>query len=382
MKKSRQPLRVSFIYDDSLDGSEGVAQYVKTLGTWLSGRGHSVSYFVGETKIRSFGGSPVFSLAKNFKVTFNANKLSVPFPAKGSDIKAAIKDARPDVVHIQMPHSPLMAAKVINRLPATTARIGTFHIFPASKLVSIGSRLLRAAYLGNLSKIDKVVSVSPAAQSFAKSAFGLSTEVVPNMVDTSLFKTTTANIPGRIVFLGRLVPRKGAKQLIEAFALITSRFPEAELIIAGAGAQSDELKELCAKLGLEKKVQFPGFIKEEDKAPLLASAAVACFPSLYGESFGIVLIEAMAAGSGVVIGGNNPGYTTVLNDRPQLLIDPTHTAEFADRLATMLEEKAQAAAHHKWQTEEVGKYDVNVVGAKMESIYFEAIANRTIKRHN
>ncbi len=70
---------------------------------------------------------------------------------------------------------------------------------------------------------------------------------------------------------------------------------------------------------LRSSVKFLGFVNERDKPELLASAAIACFPSLGGESFGIVLIEAMAAGASVVLGGNNPGYTSVLGDRPESL---------------------------------------------------------------
>src|SRR3954470_12119953 len=123
---SRKKLSIALLYDDSLDGSEGVTQYVKTLGSWLSSRGHKVSYFVGETEISSWQTGKVYSLAKNLRVIFNGNRLSVPYPAKKKDIRWAINEAKPDILHVMMPHSPLMSQKVLN-LASDVPTVGTFH---------------------------------------------------------------------------------------------------------------------------------------------------------------------------------------------------------------------------------------------------------------
>src|SRR5581483_312331 len=110
-------------------------------------------------------------------------------------------------------------------------------------------------------------------------------------------KSTRAHFePHKIVFLGRLVERKGVKYLIKAFNLLERNLPDAHLVIAGDGPQRPALEALVKEYNLQAKVSFLGYIEEEDKPSILASAAVACFPSLYGESFGIVLAEAMAAG--------------------------------------------------------------------------------------
>jgi phosphatidylinositol alpha-mannosyltransferase len=135
-------------------------------------------------------------------------------------------------------------------------------------------------------------------------------------------------------------------------------------------------------LQLQDKIKFLGFIEEEDKADLLASADIVCFPSLGGESFGIVLLEAMAAGAGVVIGGDNVGYRTVLGKRPDLLFNPKNPLELAGKLSGLFENKEIVKELHAWQQLEVKKYDVNVVGPRLLNIYASAIANRTLKRDN
>lgn len=372
------------MYDDTLDGVDGVAQYVKTLGSWLSSRGHKVSYLVGETNMDHWHGGRVYSLARNLKVSFNANHMSTPWPASRHKIKDALAGCEVDVLHVQAPHSPFMAQKVINAADADVAVVGTFHVFPAGRLALYGTKLLRLLYVGGLNKIDKLVSVSRAAQDFARKTFGLDSQVVPNAVDISRFRTGNKDgyVDDKIVFLGRLVDRKGCRLLVEAFALLHKSHPAARLCIAGDGPQRQSLEALVRKMGIEEAVEFLGFIDEAEKPAFLASAHIACFPSLYGESFGIVLIEAMAAGAGVVLGGDNPGYRGVLGEQEYLLVNPTETEAFAKRLELLLDDKKLTSRLHQWQQRTISQYDIDNVGQKMLEIYTQAIDIRRKSGHN
>ncbi|HET9850284.1 MAG TPA: glycosyltransferase family 4 protein [Candidatus Saccharimonadales bacterium] len=383
MKKTQSaPLKVSFVFDDSLDSFDGVANQVKLLGGWLSERGHEVSYMVGQTKMASWAGGKVYSLAKNVRVNFNANKMSIPLPAKRRNVLQTLSETQPDVLHVQLPHSPFMAQRVINAADKNVAVVGTFHVYPANRPARAGAKLLSPAYLGGLSRFDEIVSVSPAAAEFARRAFGLETKIIPNAVDVQLFKSDVANQPARVVFLGRLVNRKGAGQLIKAFAHVIKFIPNANLVIAGTGPKRQELETLSKKLGLAENVEFKGFIDEADKAGLLASAEIACFPSFGGESFGIVLIEAMAAGSGVIIGGDNPGYRTVLGAQPELLFDPDNTERLAKLIVKLMSDSKLRQDLHAWQDNEIHKYDVDEVGRQVEALYVRAIAKAGRTRHN
>jgi phosphatidylinositol alpha-mannosyltransferase len=383
MTKNRK-LKVGLVFDDSLDKTDGVAQYVKTLGAWLSGQGHSVSYLVGETKMTRWQGGQVYSLANNASVKFNGNRLTMPVSSSKKHIKRVLDEHGFDVLHVMVPYSPLMASKIIKAAETSTAVVGTFHIFPSGGLSRVGSRLLAAWLRPTLGRFDEIVSVSQAAAGFAKSAFGIDSQVVPNPVNVDSFKTPSVEQSAQyqVVFLGRLVKRKGAEQLIKAFAELSKTLPQAQLSVAGDGPQRRQLEKLVSKLGLSERVRFLGFIPESQKPALLAGADVACFPSLYGESFGIVLIEAMAAGAATVLGGDNPGYRSVLGDRPELLVNPDDTAEFADRLNQLLTDKKLALEIHEWQTQTVKQYDIELVGARIEAMYQSQIAKRSKKRHN
>src|SRR5690606_30310860 len=107
-----------------------------------------------------------------------------------------------------------------------------------------------------------------------------------------------------------------------------------------------------------------------------ASADVLAYPSTGGESFGIVLLEAMAASNGVVLAGNNPGYASVMAPRPESLFDPRDTAAFADLLVRTLTDKKAARAAATWQRQYVKQFDVAVVGKRTLDVYRQALRRR------
>lgn len=384
MKSSGAKLSIAFLYDDTLDSSDGVAQYVKRLGKFYSQQGHSVSYLVGQTKINNWSGGRVYSLARNLKVSWGGNRLSISLFPKLNRITKVLADNDFDIIHVQVPYSPFMAQPVINRSGEKTVVVGTVHVFPANKLAILGSKILKVIYGRSLKRFDHIASVSRAAQSYAKEAFGLETVISPNIVDLSEFETKESQSAAerKIVFLGRLVERKGVQYLIQAFAGIAADHTDVKLVIAGDGVQRDKLEGLVKKHNLKDQIDFLGYASEEQKVQVLSGAEIACFPSLYGESFGIVLIEAMAAGAGVVVGGDNPGYRTVLEATPQALVNPKDVDSFSKSLMDFLDNPKLAKKIHTIQQAEVAKYDIHKVGSEWLKLYLQLIAKRRSKRHN
>jgi phosphatidylinositol alpha-mannosyltransferase len=101
------------------------------------------------------------------------------------------------------------------------------------------------------------------------------------------------------------------------------------------------------------------------------------FPSTGGESFGIVLIEAMAAGARVVLGGNNPGYKSILGPQPYLLFNPKDLRSFADHLSLFINDQQLRDRMFTWQIDTVGQYDIEVIGPKLLGSYEQALRTRT-----
>ena len=368
MNNKQKKLKIGFVLDDTLDTPDGVQQYVITLGNWLTNMGHEVHYLVGESYRNDIDN--VYSMARNVKVRFNKNRLSIPLPSSKKLIKQKLADLKFDVLHIQMPYSPLFAGRVIESADINTKVIGTFHIVPANWIHSAGAKSLHIMNKKTLARFNNIISVSSAAQDFAKSTFGIESTVIPNVVDVRSFlhKPSQSSKP-KIVFLGRLVERKGCQYLLNALKRLQGQYKgEYEVIIAGKGPLREKLLNFT-KINKLKNINFIGFVNEVDKPALLSSAQIAVFPSTGGESFGIVLIEAMAAGAEVVIGGNNIGYKTVLGAYPDLIIDPSNSRVFADRLQFFLEDKTARINAERWAQDTLGQYDVGVVGKKILNIY-------------
>jgi phosphatidylinositol alpha-mannosyltransferase len=380
---ANKKLKIGFVFDDTLDSHDGVAQYVKNLGAWMSSQGHEVVYLVGETKMVEWAGGKVYSLSKNKKVSFNGNQARIPLIASRRRIKRVLAKEQLDILHVQVPYSPFMAQKVINAANENTAVVGTFHVAPADTLTDLGGHILRIMYGNSLKKFDEMLSVSSAAASYASSAFHLQSRVLPNVVNVELYsKAYTKKKSRDILFFGRLMPRKGPHEMLQAFNVLQQHNKKVRLSIAGAGPLEKELKSLAEKLEISDKVEFLGFIEETEKPKLLAESKIVCFPSTGGESFGIVLIEAMAAGAEVVIGGDNIGYRTVLGKKPELLFNPKNPLSFAAKLSELLESKKVRQQLHEWEQNEVKQYDVKVVGKSLEKTYQSLIAKRRDSRHN
>lgn len=370
-------MKIGLVLDDTLDKPDGVQAAVITLGRWLSQQGHEVHYLVADTTRTDIPN--VHSLGRFINLNFNKNNVRTPLPASLRTIKKLLKAEQFDILHVMLPYSPLLAKLVINNAGPQTAVIGTFHILPASKLHGYSNSVLKLLLGRSLKRFDKIAAVSEPAIHFARKAYGINAIYIPNPIVTSDFRSgKRLSAYGRnklnIVFLGRLVQRKGIIELIKAYnALDDETAKRTRLIIGGKGPLRHKAKKLVHE---NRNVVFAGYVSEKEKADFLRSADIAVFPSISGESFGIVLVEAMAAGAGVVLGGNNPGYKSVLGPQPYLLFDPSDIEAFATHLKLFINDEKLRAQMNEWQQEAVGQYDISVVGSAFTAIYEECLQAR------
>lgn len=380
MSKQDKKLKIAFVLDTTLDVEDGVQQYILVLGDWLKKQGHEVHYIVGETHRTDIDN--LHSITKNIKVHFNGNKVVMPLPASKKRIKKLLDSENFDILHVQVPYSPFFAAKVIKSASKKTTVIGTFHILPFGKVAFFGTWFLGLILRKNLKRFDRQISASSANKSFSHKTFRTDSIVIPNMVKLNEFAPPSNfvrnNKSFEILFLGRLTNRKGPKELLNAIKYLEHTYPgiSYNLKIAGKGELDLKLKKFVADNGLEEKVKFLGFVSNQEKVELMRKADIAVFPSLSGECFGIVLIEAMAAKSGAVIGGKNPGYQTVLGEIPESLVDPRDTKEFGDLLYKLIKDESFRSAIHNKQQKIVGQYDFNIVGRRVLDEYMNCINDK------
>ncbi len=374
-------LKVGLVLDSGLDKPDGVQQYILAIGEWLRGQGHEVRYLVGETSRSDIAG--VHSLSRNMTVRFNGNRGTIPLPTSKAKLAAFLRAEHFDVLHVQVPYSPFMAQKLVLSSDARTAIIGTFHIAPNDGLVTIGTKALGLWLRSSLKRFDRMLSVSPAAAEFAQQTFKVASDISPNVVDYQRFHAAKI-LPQyddevvTILFLGRLVPRKGCQLLLEAIAKVVKEaaVPKFRVVICGGGALRAKLERYSTANNLQDIVEFVGFVSEEEYPRFYGSADIAVFPSCGGESFGIVLLEAMASGRAAVLAGDNPGYRSVLATRPELLFDPRSAAALGSLLADYLRDAALRSSAAAWGEEFTKDFDVNHVGQQLLEIYFKALRKR------
>ena len=366
-------MTIGYILDDSLDRSDGVQQAMIAIGEHMRSLGHDVHYIVTNTTRRDI--QNIHSIGSYYSLSFNGNSVRTPRPVSKKLLKQLFSDISFDVLHVQMPYSPFFAARVLNHAPKDVVRVGTFHILPYNWFAKTGTRLLGLLLRRSLKNLDVCYAVSEPALQFMRKSFSIDGSVLPNPVDYEFYHNATRSKTDRkhIVYIGRFEERKGVRELVRAYAQLDKGIrKQAQLIMISKGPLLDEIKQYSDDHSL--RISFPGFVSEEEKAQYLAGANIAVFPSISGESFGIVLTEAMSAGAGITIGGNNPGYASVLSPWPDTLFDPKDTLAFSILLTRLLADPKIAKEIGTRQHEYVKQFDIGVVA---ERLLDEAYRSRT-----
>ncbi|MGH3666525.1 MAG: glycosyltransferase family 4 protein [Egibacteraceae bacterium] len=284
----------------------------------------------------------------------------------------ALRAFEPHVVHVHEPLSPMVAAAASAFGPRPL--VGTFHAWSdANRLYRVAAPVARRI----VRRLDARIAVSPAAQEYAAVALGEplgSFRVIPNGVDATAFTRAEA-IPELVdlerpllLFVGRLEPRKGLDVLIRAFLRLRTTAPGVRLCVVGEGPDRERCQQMVPP-SLRPDVLFVGAVDEAQKPRYHASADVYVAPNTGGESFGIVLLEAMAAGLPVVA-SDIPGFRTVMKDGRQGRMVPAGDAfALAEAVGTVLANRNLSRAMAAEGRRTVTDYTWQVVGRRLEDVY-------------
>ena len=269
---------------------------------------------------------------------------SVPFASNGSvaplapDVSAALRTIRAlrdeefDVVHVHEPFAPGPALTAL--MFASSPLLGTFHRSGGSAAYTAFRPIVRR--LAN--RLDRRVAVSEDARRTAEDAMRGEYDLLFNGIEIDRFsKGTPAPTDGpTILFVNRHEPRKGLAVLIEAMNHLG---PDVRLWVASDGPQTEEL---TARTAGDPRIEWLGRIDDEERTARLLGADVFCAPSLGGESFGMVLLEAMAAGTPIVA-SRIPGYAKVAREgREGVLVEPDDPDALAAGLDSVLRDRSLA----------------------------------------
>ena len=244
----------------------------------------------------------------------------------------AFRDEGFDVIHLHEPLAPGPTMTALLTRPAPL--IGTYHAAGGS----LAYDLMPNATRWLASRLDDRVAVSPDARDMARDALGGDYDLLFNGVELRPYRDAVPALTGQrtILFLGRHEPRKGLGILLDAVNELPG---DVRVWVAGEGPETPALQ---ARWAGDPRIEWLGTITDTEKVARLKGADVFCAPSLRGESFGIVLLEAMAAGTPIVA-SNLAGYRNVARENDAVLVPPGDARQLADAIRRVLADKDTAA---------------------------------------
>jgi phosphatidylinositol alpha-mannosyltransferase len=355
-------------YNIGLGG--GVQECVKATYADLKNRGHDVRIITPMSKeVRDHPPQDTILLGTGTDIRSPfATTAQVSATFNTDEIAEVLDVEKFDILHFHEPWVPMLSRQLLAK--SRSINVATFHArMPDGMMTKTIERVITPYTKSILKSFDVLTAVSDPAAQYVRSLTDDPVQIIPNGIDLQKYKPQSVAKSSKtrnILFIGRLERRKGLKYLLDAFARLADG--SCELRIAGNGPDRQKLEDYTKKLSLNN-VRFLGFVSDEEKLKLLAEADVFCSPAIYGESFGIVLLEAMAAGVPVVA-ANNPGYATVMQGRGFIsLVDPKDTEQFAKRLALMLYDKEFADLWRAWAADYVRQFAYKNIVDQYESLY-------------
>ncbi len=364
-------------YDFTWPG--GVTAHVAQLARALGRSGHEVQVLAPHSPSRDFQDSDLL-------VPFGR---SVPLPSGGSTarvtlswwlypkIRALLKKEQFDIIHLHEPMVPILPLCVLEF--SKSVNVGTFH-------ASYSRQHLYRAFQPIIKRWQKrlhgSIAVSPAARRYVNNTFPGEYEIIPNGIDYKHFSANVAPLPQyqdgklNILFVGRLEKRKGLRYLLEAYSKLKWEMPNTRLIVVGPGNPDKESYRILSSHGL-RDVEFAGRVSYDELPRYYATADIFCSPATGGESFGIVLLEAMSAGKPVVA-SDIEGFRGIMTDGEQgLLVPKKDTGALANALGRLARDPELRSKLGGQGSRSAEDYRWEVVAGRVEEYY-----NRCIQAAN
>ena len=321
----------------------GVTQHVRYLYENLRLRGHDVRILTSSHGLQRSSEGDVIRLGKGFSMPSNGSVGTITLsPRYVSQARELLDRERFDVLHFHEPFVPFLSLVLLRE--SQSVNIGTFHAYGGwSPAYEFGSRAMG----GYADRLHGRIAVSAAARHFIDRYFPGDYKVIPNGVDAERFRRSVPlarwqDGTRNLLFVGRFEPRKGLLDLLKAYRILRKTGCQCRLLVVGGGPQEREARRYVATRRLVG-VEFLGRVSDDEKTQLFRTADVFVAPATGRESFGIVLLEAMAAGAPIVASDIH-GYKGVLRrGREGLLVPPHEPKQLAASISRILEDRDLAA---------------------------------------
>ncbi len=347
----------------------GVTQHVRFLYENLRLRGHDVRIITSSHGLQRSSEGDVLRLGKGFSMPANGSMGTVTVsPRFISQVRDVLAREQFDLLHFHEPFVPFLSLVVLRE--STSVNIGTFHAYGGwSPAYEFGSRALR----GYAARLHGRIAVSAAARHFIDRYFPGDYKVIPNGVDAERYGRAVPvarwqDGTPNILFVGRFEPRKGVLDLLKAYRHIRKDGVEARLLLVGGGPQEREARRYVATRRMGG-VEFLGRVSDDEKLQLFRTADVYCSPATGRESFGIVLLEAMAAGAPIVASDIHGYKGVVRRGREALLVPPHEPKDLAAAIERLLRDRELAARFSASGVTRAEEFSWPRVTAKVDDYY-------------
>lgn len=347
----------------------GVNQHVRHLYENLRNRGHDVRILSASHGLQRASEGDVIRIGKGYSMPANGSMGTITVsPRYVSQVQDVLDRERFDLLHFHEPFVPFLSLVVLRQ--STSVNVATFHAYGGfSPAYEFGSKVM-SSYAARL---HGRIAVSAAARHFIDRFFPGDYRVIPNGVDVGRFSRAVPiarwqDGTRNILFVGRFESRKGLLDLLKAYRLLRRTGCNCRLLVVGRGPQEREARRYIMTRGMGG-VEFLGQVSDEVRDSLFKTADVYCSPATGRESFGIVLLEAMAAGTAIVCSDIH-GYKGVARrGREALLVPPHEPQELASALAKVLGDDELRAAMGESGVHRAAEFSWERVTAKVEDYY-------------
>lgn len=382
MAAAQRPLKIGIVCPYNVFRHGGVQESIFAHQRVLKSRGHDVK--VISPKPLSYSGRT----PKDIILLGVSTDLNYPFRTKAdvsihvgqTEMAKMLEREDFDILHFHEPWVPLFPRQLLNL--SSAINVGTFHAkWPESRIYKTFGKAIGPYARSIADDLDYLAAASEPASHYVNEITGQQVPMIFNGIDLSRYDPKKIKPLKKyagtknILYLNRLEKRKGPDLLLRAYKELVRRHDDLRLIMASDGDMRPRL-EVYVRQHQLPRVEFTGFVSDQTKLRLYASADVYCAPSVYGEGFGIVLLEAMAMNVPYV-GGDNVGYRFASGSRAdQYLVDPTKPKLLADRLETMLYDDEARSSYKRWARRYATQYDYETIVSQYEDVYQKLMNER------
>ena len=347
----------------------GVNEHVRFLYENLRLHGHDVRILTSSHGLQRSSEGDVIRIGKGFSVPSNGSVGTITLsPRYVSQVQKVLDREKFDLLHFHEPFVPFLSLIVLRQ--STSVNIATFHAYAGfSPAMELGKRTLTPY----AARLHGRIAVSAAARHFADRFFPGDFKVIPNGVNVGRYQRAVPIARWQdgtlnILFVGRLEDRKGLPHLLKAFRLVRKSGFECRLLVVGSGPQEREARRYVMTRGLQN-VEFLGRVSDAEKAQLFKTADVFVSPATGRESFGIVLLEAMAAGTPIVCSDIHGYKGVVQRGRQAILVPPRDSKALAAGISELLANPTLRDRMGAEGLERAAQFSWEHVTARVEAYY-------------